>query len=191
MKSRHSRFKRLYRRLTRGAPDRKNQLIHINLNRAAVSSFAGMTDRRRRFPVTINRQWDELRGAEAAATEPPVPTTQEPDAVGKNNDRQYRPISEALHENATQVIGIVVWSLAGSLLLLAGAYAGLSGYMHSSNVIAPLGVMGAVVAILAAGLGVFMTTSVTHRSYSAPFLSVAVVFLTGLYGALFFLAIAG
>lgn len=75
--------------------------------------------------------------------------------------------------------------LAVLLFLLGCAYAALSGFAHSSNdVLAVIGIMGAIVSLTAALVGVLMATSPNRGRYSGRFLGAATVLSIGGYAVL-------
>ena len=178
MKPRRSRFNRIYRRLTRRAPNRQAQWRQISALRApgAPGYPARQTCRRVYVP-------DEL--VEEASFEPgAIFQPSEPDVAEPRNRARVEP--EAGHGGGAAAVA----ALIASLFLLACAYAAFSGYMHSYDEgFAYLGILGAVGSLLAAGIGICLAASGLRRRYSGKFLSACAISLATLYGMLLFFAV--
>jgi hypothetical protein len=181
MKARRSRFRRFYHRLTRSTPDRKSQWQQISMLRPGGSPG-------HRTGASVTRSYIPYESAVEPTTWRPS-DTQTQEAGCEPNESPPAPAEHSKQADSDGSVAVPV--LVTSLLVLACTYAGLSGYMHSSNsAVTWLGVLGAIGCLMAAGTGICMSLSRSHRSYSAPFLSIAVVFLTGLCGALLFLSVS-
>lgn len=181
MKARRSRFRRFYHRLTRSTPDRKSQWQQISVLRPGGSP-------------------GHRTGASVTRTYVPYAPAVEPMTWGSSDTRTQEPRRELLEPPSAPIENthvtdsggsVAVSALATSLLVLACTYAALSACMHSTNsAVSGLGVIGAIGSILAAAIGICMNLSKRHRAYSAPFLSMAMIFLAGLCGALLFLSLS-
>jgi len=182
MRARRSRFRRFCHRLTRGTPNRKSQWQKISISRSWESSghWWGSNAMAPRGARTFERtQWDwEPRSESQIQGE-----------VSEVNSPSTQPQTVIPADQSGSKVAVA--ALTSSLLLLACAYAGLSGLMHSSSGVACLGVLGAVGSMMSAGIGVFMTASSRHRAWSTAFMSIAMLFLTGLYGAILFPYVRG
>jgi len=178
MKPRRSRFNRIYRRLTRRAPNRQAQWRQISTLRAPGSAGYPAREACRRVYVP-----DELAVApffeSGAMFQPP-----ERDAPESRNKTQIEP------EVGPGGGAAAVAALTASLFLLACAYAAFSGYMHSYDEgFAYLGILGAVGSLLAAGIGICLAASRLRRRHSGKFLSACAISLATLYGMLLFFAV--
>ena len=104
---------------------------------------------------------------------------------------EYDTLEEYQPPVAQPAGGAILVALATSLFLLGCAYAAFAGYVLSiKSALAYVGVIGSVVSLLAAGIGVCLAASREYGHHSARFLSLSVIILSAVYGVLLCLTIA-
>lgn len=172
MKSRRSRFSRIYRQMTRRSTTRR-QWAQISQLRPQGSpgypksvcqaySLAPFAPAREESYETTDRLWLAESGGSAELSAEPVY-----DLVQRDNRKGMG----------------AVMALAISLFALACAYSAFSGYMHAANnLLAWFGVVGAMGCLIAAATGISLALSVAHWRYSGRFLGLATIFMTSLFG---------
>lgn len=172
MRPRRMRISRIYRHLTRREPNRNAQWQQISLLRphgspGHLARAPGQKAYVPKQPPTFSFAPEEA----AAQFEPFAPV-----------DERERCRCEGAGE---EINGGIIAALATSLFLLGCAYAAFAGYVLSLNSsFAYLGVLGSVISLLAAGIGICLAASSAYGRFSGKFLSVSVISMATLYGLL-------
>jgi hypothetical protein len=170
MKPRRSRISRIYRHLTRRAPNRKAQWRQISQLRSHGSVGCPTHERpRAAYVPELKEPWS----APENASEPQEWFV----AVPREPERQV-----SRRQDGT---GPLVAVLSTSLFLMGCAYAAFAGYLLSVKPPAAYcAVAASIISLLAAGIGISLAASPAYRAYCARVLGTAVISLTALYGVL-------
>lgn len=157
MRPRHSRFNRIYRRITRGST--RHQWKQISQLRPAGSPGHPVPAMRTRAHVSTERivEADFIVPAEEFSFEP--------------GGIQYAPDDGLFARRSSQSEGgMAIALLMIALFLLACAYAAFSGYMHAHDEkFAWLGLSGALGSLVAAGVGICLAATPAHRHATGCF----------------------
>jgi hypothetical protein len=106
-------------------------------------------------------------------------------------DLEYGTLEEYQPSARQTAGGAILVALATSLFLLGCAYAAFAGYVLSvKSTLAYVAVLGSVVSLLSAGIGVCLAASTLYSRHSARFMSLCVISLSAVYGILLCITIA-
>lgn len=176
MKPRRSRFSRIYRRITRGTPNRRSQWQQIVQLRPQGSPGRPVTTSASRAFIPYQLY------------EPLVDDTVSPPKLQPAHEagiEWINPELDAPAEPQRAGSGVAMGVVATSLFLLACAFAALSGYMFSyHDPHAWLGIAGALVSLASAGFGLCARIACRSPNYGTKFMTVAAVCLGCAYTVL-------
>jgi hypothetical protein len=174
MRPRRSRFSRIYHRITRRAPNRRKQWEQVATLRphgspgSPVSACTKMYAPYQPHEQTMIPSASIIEPAYGSLLSEPIESSSAPEPTD--------------HGSVITLAVMVTW-----VFLLACAFAGYAGYMHSrKDAYALLGILGAVASLLTAAASLFIAAGPGGRTASNRFLLIGAVLLAAALGLLIY-----